>query len=91
MYLFKSKFSKITRQNFKMNIYSERESLTLSENEITSKFCRIFYEKFGLKMCSENGDQIYSFCLIVTLYKLYRFNFILVYSGNSVSATRPCP
>ena len=45
----KSNFSKTIRQNFKVNVYSEREIFTLLENVFTIKFCRVVFEKFDLQ------------------------------------------
>ena len=45
----KSNFSKTIRQNFKVNVYSERAIFTLLENVFTIKFCRVIFEKFDFQ------------------------------------------
>ena len=54
----KSNFSKITRQNFIVNIFSNRVNMSHSEYTFTSKFCRIVFEKFDLEIV-ERGREWY--------------------------------
>ena len=43
--IFESKFSKTTRQKFKMCIHFYRTDVALSEYEFTLNFCRVVFEK----------------------------------------------
>ena len=40
------KFSKTTRQKFKVNIFSDRVKLALSEYFLTFNICRVVFENF---------------------------------------------
>ena len=73
----KSNFLKTTRQNFKVNVYSERELFTLLENVYTIKFCRIVFEKFDFQKVERerygngNGYKIES----ITVF--FYFNLVI--------------
>ena len=45
----KTYFSKTTRQKLKVNVYSYRASLVLSEFNFTFNFCRVVFEKLVIK------------------------------------------
>ena len=47
---FKTNYSKTSRQKFKVNIYSYRASLALSEYNLTFNFCRRVSEKLVFKV-----------------------------------------
>ena len=47
--IFEIKFSKITRQKFKLNIFCERVDLALSESFQTFNICRVIFEHFDLE------------------------------------------
>ena len=53
----KSKFSKTTRQKFKMYIYTYRIDLALSEYDFTFNFCRVVIEKLGFKVRLRYGTH----------------------------------
>ena len=46
----KINFSITTRQKLKLNIYTYRVSLALSEYNFTFKFCRVVFEKLVFKV-----------------------------------------
>ena len=50
---------KTTRQNFKVNVFSEGVIFILLENICTIKFCRVIFEKFDLQQVGtvQNGKN----------------------------------
>ena len=52
----RSKFSKITRQRFKMYIHFYRTGVALSEYNFSYNFCRVLIEKFGFKVRLRYGS-----------------------------------
>ena len=55
----KTNFSKTPRQKLKVNIYSYRVSLALSEYNFTFNFCRVVNEKFGFKVRLRYGTETF--------------------------------
>ena len=85
---FRSKFSKTTRQKFKMYIHFYRTYLALSHYSFTFSFCRIVVEKFGFKFmlrygtCTVREQVSWNYCRTmllevfeISLKKFFHFNY----------------
>ena len=103
--LWKSNFSKTNRQNFKVNVYSNRVNIALAEYTLNLKFCRVFFEKFyfqivkperygnGIRttesLCLYTFDFVYFFCILSWRYRFFATFFFFSVVTRIIARSRP--